>query len=120
MSRAYGIDLRERVVAFVERGGALQEAADRYEIGYATVVRWLRLKRETGSLDPDRIGHPPGSKLDAHGSWLLSVLEEAPDLTLYDVQHRLLDEHGMSAGIGTIWRFYNRHGISFKKKPVRQ
>lgn len=120
MSRAYGIDLRKRVVNFVEGGGTLQDAADRYEVGYATVVRWLRLKRETGSLDPDRIGHPPGSKLDAHEFWLLSLLENVPDLTLDDVQRRLLDEHGMTAGIGTIWRFYNRQGISFKKKPVRE
>ena len=45
----------------------------------------------------------------------MGLLEDRCDLTLDDVQRRLLSDHGMSAGIGTIWRFYNRHDISFKK-----
>jgi transposase len=119
MGKAYGIDLRRRVVGFVERGGTLADAAERYEVGYATVVRWLRRHRESGSLDPSRIGHPPGSKLDVHEAFLLSLFEQEADLTLEDVRERLKAEYGVEAGMGTVWRFYRSRGISFKKKPVR-
>ena len=119
MGRAYSLDLRCRVVGFVASGGTLEEAASRYEVGYATVVRWLRLQRETGSLVPGKLGQPYGSKLDAHAPWLLSLFEEEADLTLADVRERLKTEHGVEAAIGTVWRFYRSRGISFKKKPVR-
>jgi transposase len=38
-----------------------------------------------------------------------------PDLTLKEIQRRLLDERRHKAGLGSIWRFFERHGISFKK-----
>ena len=120
MSIAYGVDLRERVIRYLERGATIYEAAERYEIGVATAGRWMREWRNMGQLEPGKRGHPPGSKLDQHADYLLKLLADQPDLTLEDVRRRLLDDHGMSAGIGTIWRFYNRHKISFKKKPVRQ
>jgi len=39
-----------------------------------------------------------------------------PDLTLEEIQRRLLDERQQKAGLGSVWRFFDRHGISFKKK----
>jgi len=38
-----------------------------------------------------------------------------PDLTLEEIQRRLLAERQQKAGIGSIWRFFDRHGISFKR-----
>lgn len=43
MSGAYSQDLRERVIAAVEREGlSRRAAARRYRVGVATAVRWLR------------------------------------------------------------------------------
>lgn len=120
MSIAYGVDLRERVIRYLEQGATIYEAADKYEIGVATAGRWRRDWRKTGHIEPGKRGHPPGSKLDQHSDYLLKLLADQPDRTLEDVQRQLLEDHEMSAGIGTIWRFYDRHKISFKKKPVRQ
>jgi putative transposase len=47
---AYSIDLRIRVISFVESGGSLSEAARRFEINRSTVYEWLHLKQETASL----------------------------------------------------------------------
>ena len=49
MAKGYSDDLRERVVAALQRGGLTDEAvAKLFQIGEATVHRWKRLKRETG------------------------------------------------------------------------
>jgi transposase len=36
------LDLRRRVVAFVQRGGSKAEAARRFQVGEASVYRWLK------------------------------------------------------------------------------
>ena len=41
-------------------------------------------------------------------------MEETPDITLAQA---LLKERDLSVGTGTVWRFFDRHGISVKKKP---
>ena len=41
-------------------------------------------------------------------------MEETPDITLAELQ-ALLKERDLSVGTGTVWRFFDRHGISFKK-----
>jgi hypothetical protein len=40
-----------------------------------------------------------------------------PDLTLTEVLQQLADR-GVAIGIGSIWRFFDREGISFKKNAV--
>ena len=51
--------------------------------------------------------------------WLLELVGREPDLTLEEIQARLLEVQGQKAGIGSVWRFFHRHGISFKKKRAR-
>jgi putative ABC transport system permease protein len=57
------------------------------------------------------------SPLESHAAWLLELIAKNPDLTLHDVQMLLLREKAVSVGVGTVWRFYDRHGIRFRKKP---
>lgn len=63
----------------------------------------------------DRSSRLVGEKRD----WLLARLAVAPDLTLEEMR-RELGERGVVVGYGTVWRFFEREKISFKKKPVRQ
>jgi transposase len=114
------LDLRERVIGHVSGGASTHAAAARFEIGVATVGRWMRRYRATGSMRPGRQGKPRGSKLDAHEDFLLGLVSDEPDLTLEEVRARLLATHGMTAATGTVWLFYDRRGITFKKKPVRR
>lgn len=37
----YSLDLRQRVVRFVEGGGSVSKAARIYQVGRATIYRWL-------------------------------------------------------------------------------
>jgi transposase len=40
---------------------------------------------------------------------------EQPDMTLAELK-RKLEERGMRVGIGTLWRFFQRHRITLKKR----
>src|SRR4051794_21513956 len=107
----YSNDLRVRVIQVVEDGSAARAAARQFVIGDATAIRWAKRWRETGSFEAKS---NKGQK--KHEEWLLELVRQAPDLTLEEIQRRLLDERQQKAGIGSIWRFFDRHGISFKKK----
>jgi transposase len=48
--RAYSMDLRERVVAAVDRGTPRKEIVRTLGVSEPTIRRYLRLRRETGSL----------------------------------------------------------------------
>ena len=50
MARAYSLDLRERVVAMVARGGTCRSVAAVFEVSVASVVKWSQRARTTGSV----------------------------------------------------------------------
>jgi transposase len=111
----YSNDLRIRVIQVVEGGAAARAAARQFVIGDATAIRWAKRWRETGSFEAKSNKGQSRSPLKKHEEWLLELVRQAPDLTLEEIQRRLLDERQQKAGIGSVWRFFDRHGISFKK-----
>jgi transposase len=84
-------------------------------IGDATAIRWVKRWRETGSFEARSVRGQSRSPLKKHEDWLLELVRREPDLTLEEIQRRLLDERQQKAGLGSVWRFFDRHGISFKK-----
>src|SRR5262245_27636101 len=57
MGKPYSMDLRERVVAAVKRGGmSCNRAAKQFGVGVSTVINWVKLLRETGSVAPGKMG----------------------------------------------------------------
>ena len=48
--RAYSVDLRERVVAAVDRNMPRTEVATTFGVSLATIKRWLVRRRTTGTL----------------------------------------------------------------------
>lgn len=117
MGRAYSADLRGRVIEAVEAGSSARSAAARFFVGVATAIRWVRRHRETGERTARRQGHPVRSKLDPHEPFLMGLIEETVDITLAEMRERLVAERGVRAGIGTLWRFFHRRGVTVKKRP---
>lgn len=116
MSGAYSEDLRDRVLDAVATGSSARGAAARFRIGVATAVRWVRRWRETGERRAYRQGYPKRSILDDHEAFLLALVEDQVDITLDEMRARLCDEHGVLAARVTFWRFFDRRGITFKKR----
>ena len=120
MAKGYSMDLRARVVALVEEGESRREAARVLGIGVATAIRWLERWETTGSVAAlPGTGHCH-SPLEAHRQWLLDLVAREPDLTLEEIRARLKSEKRLASGTTSVWRFYERHDITFKKNAARR
>jgi transposase len=114
-----GKDLRARAVALVEEGESRREAARVLGLGASTAIRWIERWIErwatTGSIAAlPGMGHSR-SPLEAHRRWLLDLVAAEPDLTLEEIRARLKSEKRLKTGTTSVWRFYERHDITFKK-----
>lgn len=113
-------DLRRRVVETVAAGASCHAAAARFGVGVSSAIRWVRAWRDSGSVSAKPQGGDRRSgKIEAHGAFLLATVERRVDITLAELQ-ALLREQGVAVGIGTLWRFFERRGISFKKNRARR
>jgi transposase len=119
MTRAYSLDLRERVVGAVMAGRSCRAAAAAFGVSVASVVRWTQRFRATGSAAARR---PSGSKpraLVGQRDWLLARIAAKPDLTLRALLAELAAQ-GVVVSYYAVWKFFAREGYTFKKKPARQ
>jgi transposase len=114
MARAYSQDLRDRVIKTALGGVSVRQAAARYGVGISTAILWVRRAR-SGEVAARRQGQPKGSKLDAHAAFLLELIDASSHISLHEMQARLRQERGVSAGIGTLWRFFHGRAITVKK-----
>jgi len=114
MGKPYSVDLRERVVAAVERGGmSCHGAAAHFGVGISTAINWVRRLRETGSVAPGQMGgHKPKSISGAHRIWLLERTKR--DFTLRGLVAELA-ERGLKVDYRTVWSFVHAEKLSFKK-----
>jgi transposase len=112
--RAFSNDLRERIVAAVERGGyTLRQLAALFAVDVSVIVRLRQRKRQTGSIEPKPHGGGRAPKLDEDAQQrLLQLVRQQPDATLAELRQQL----GIPCGLTTLHRALNRHGITRKKK----
>jgi transposase len=116
MPAAYSLDLRERVTGTVEDGVSRRRAAAVFKVSISAVIRWVKRVPETGSCAPlPSGGHHKSKDVEAHKDWLLSVITAEPDLTLEEIQGRLMATHDLPKSQSCLWRFLARHDPTFKK-----
>jgi len=118
MARAYSQDLRDRVIDAALGGMPARRVAAQFEIGVATAIVWVRRVRASGERTARRQGQPRRSKLDPQRDFLLGLVGQTPDMTIVEMQQRLVAERGIKASVGTIWTFLDRCGLTFKKSPI--
>ena len=117
MARSLSDDLRRRVV---EAGASRRATASRFGVSVSSAVRWSRAWRERGDVRARPQGGDRRSRrIEAQAAFLLEQIERTPDVTLVELQ-ALLGSRGLSVGTTTLWRFFSRRGISFKKNRARR
>ncbi len=117
MAKPYSIDLRERVVSAVEKGGlSRHQAAARFELGVSTVIKWVRRFRETGTMAPGKMGgHKPKAIRGEHHIFLVQRIKER-DFTLRGLVAELA-ERGLKVDYRSVWNFVHAEKLSFKNGP---
>ena len=120
MARPYSIDLRERVIAAVERGEmSRHRAAAHFGVAVSSAIRWVQRFRRTGSAAPDRIGgYKPRAIAGAHRDWLIERCRMR-DFTLRGLVAELA-ERGLKVDYRSVWEFVHAENLSFKKNHSRQ
>jgi transposase len=120
MTRAYSMDLRERVADAVLSGSTVREAASRFGVAASTAVRWSRQKRATGSVTPGKMGgHRRPFLREQARIFIVRRIEHKPDLTVRALQAELLEE-GLKVSHDTVWKCLKSEDLSCKKNRVRR
>src|SRR6478752_7557893 len=116
MGRPYSMDLRERVVAAVDKGGlSCHRAAAQFGVGVNTAILWVRRFRETGSVAPGQMGgHKPKKISGKHRDWLLERTK-ARDFTLRGLVAELA-AHGLKVDYRSVGVCPRRES-KLQKKP---
>ena len=82
MPRPYSVDLREKVIAYLENNGDKTTASQLFQIGIATIYRWLSRKKKKGNVKPIRRKYAY-KKID--DTLLVKYVEENPDKFLSEI-----------------------------------
>ncbi len=119
--KAYPIELRERIVAEVDRNQrTIAEIAELFQISERTVYNLLALRSATGSVTPRPHGGGAVAKIDASiREDLRTLIKENPDATLEELQQMVRKRHKLSVGLTAIWKAVRRIRMSVKKKTRR-
>jgi transposase len=120
MTRALSDDLRRRVVEAVEAGMSRRASAERFGVGVATAIRWVERWRSTGNwaARPGG-GNQRSHMMDAYRDEILALVAAKPDMTLAEISAHLEATHELRPALSTVHRFFERHGISYKKRMAR-
>jgi len=117
MPRPCSSDLRARVIAAVEEGASRREAAERFDVSASSAVKWLQSWRNEGRGTAKPRGGSR-SRLEDRAGEVLALVSEQPDRTL-DELIGAMRKRKIPGSRSALWRFLERHGLSFKKKPAR-
>jgi transposase len=120
MPKPISLDLRERVVGFVEAGQSRRVAAAHFRVSVSFVVNLIKAYRATGSLAPKPSGGRRHAKLDPHRGFLLGRVAEKEDITMPELASELEAAVGVRADPASISRWLIRNGYRFKKNTGGQ
>lgn len=119
--QSYSQDLRDRVLAAVDGGMAVRQAAPLFKVSIAYIYKALIRRRLTGEIGVKATrGHRPRKLSPDQELALAAHIRSRPGITLAQVQAWLEADHGVTLSAGGLWNAVRRLGLSFKKSPARR
>ena len=117
MGKPLGDDLRRKLLYAYDQGeGSLDELARRFLVSVGWAKKISAARNRSGQAE--RVPHKPGRKpaVDAAAQqqvrgWFV----QQPDLTLAEVQRKLLSEASISLSLPQIWKLLRKLGLRLKK-----
>src|SRR5215467_12269895 len=80
MRGPYPGELRRRVISFVEAGGSRREAAEQFDVGVSSAIRWMQCFREDGTCEPMPRGGST-SPLEKYAQRILVLISQRPPIS---------------------------------------
>jgi transposase len=114
--KAYSVDLREKVLRAVDQGYPREEIVKLLGVSRATIKRYLKQRRETGTVAPKAIPGRPPKKLGLLQAELVAQLQAHDDLRLEDHCQLWEQTHGVTVSTATMSRAIKRVGWTRKKR----
>jgi transposase len=118
MPKAYSLDLRERVVRFVEAGRSRHAAAAHFQVSVSFVVNLMKAYIASGRLAPKPSGGRRHAKLEPHRAFLLACVVAKNDITMPELSAELVAATGTKAEPASLSRWLIRNGYRFKKNAA--
>lgn len=119
MGKPHPIELRTRVVAFVDEGHGHREAARHFRVSPKFVNELIKLRCETGSLLPRLQGNGGGhGKLAGLTGWINARVTAKGEITLNELVAELAEIHDIDVHRSTVWRVLRGIGLTHKKRPA--
>ncbi len=117
--RPYSKDLRLKILAACDRGMSRKGVSRIFGVSEPTIRRYLRLRRETGGVEPRTVPGPPALKGRALQERLPAQAKANPDLTLQEHCELFEETQGVGVSAATMSRAFERLGLPLKKSPSR-
>jgi transposase len=113
--QALSEDLRCRVLAAIDRGMNVYEAAPLFAVSVSYIYKALIRRRATGEATArPQCSHRP-RKLAPYQAALRERAVACPDATIDDMRDWLLETQGGSSSAGGMWNTLTRLGLTHKK-----
>jgi transposase len=117
--QAYAQDLRDRVLAAIDRGMGAYQAAPLFQVSVSWIDKALARRRDTGeSTARPQVNHVPPKLLAQHEAIRLKLKAE-PDLTLTELRAWLREAHQVSISQRGMWKTLRQLDLTRKKDPAR-
>ena len=117
MAKPYSEDLRRRAVETILDGATITETAEHHGVSISSIVRFLKLHRETGSVSPAQFGGYKDFALAEHEELVRQLVADQPDITLEELAARLAKKN-IAVGKSSVSRFLHHLKLTFKKKSA--
>lgn len=116
--QAYSQDLRERIAAAcAQPGRTIAQVAAHYQVSISFIDKLLHRQRTTGSLAAKPAsGGAPSLLTAAQQAQLVAWVGQQPDLTLGELQQRLVEAGGPAASLSLLSIVLARHNMRRKKR----
>jgi transposase len=115
MAKPLSPDLRKRViVAVVKEDMSRHQAAARFNVGIATVIRWVAKFLKTGSMEPDKMGGRRPKNIRGEHEIFLRQRIKAGNFMLRGLVIEIADRD-CKADYRSVWNFVHAEKQSYKK-----
>ena len=105
----YSVDLRKKVIEYLEQGHSQKQASEVFNIHRNTISQWWNRHKKEGTIEPKK---RPGAKRKVDREKLKQYVDEKPNTTLVQIAEKF----GIS--VRQVGRILKAIKYSYIKKPL--